>query len=58
MKTITTIIITATTTALVTASIFMHNSNYLDMSTVTEYQSTDTGLIIYTKDGAGWYWER
>lgn len=58
MKTITTIIITATTTALVTASIFMHNSNYLDMSNVIDYQSTDIGLILYTKDGAGWYWER
>lgn len=53
MKTITTIIITATTTALVTASIFMHNSNYLDMSNVIDYQSTDIGLILYTKDGAG-----
>lgn len=58
MKTINTIIITAATTALITASIFMGNSNYLNMSAVTDYQATDTGLMLYTVDGAGWYWER
>ena len=58
MKTITTILITAVTTALVTASIFMGNSNYFNMSTVTDYQTTDTGLMLYTEDGTGWYWER
>lgn len=58
MKTITTIIITATTTALITASIFMYNPNYLDMSSVTDFRSTDTGIMLYTEDGNGYYWER
>ena len=56
--TITTIIITAVTTALITASIFMFNTNYLNISTITDYQSTDAGIMIYTVDGSGWYWER
>ena len=58
MKTIITILITATVTALITASVFIRNPNYLDMSTVTDYQATDTGLMLYTEDGTGWYWER
>lgn len=58
MKTITTIIITAAITALITASIFMHNSNYMDMSSVTAFQATETGLMLYTADGSGWYLER
>lgn len=56
MKTITTILITAVTTALVTASIFMNNFNYLNMSSVTDFEATDTGVMLYTVDGAGWYW--
>lgn len=58
MKTITAILITAAITALITVSIFIHNPNYLNMSTVTGYQATDTGIMLYTVDGAGWYWER
>ena len=58
MKTIITILITAIVTALITASVFMRNPNYLEMSTVTDYQATDTGLMLYTEDGTGWYWER
>lgn len=58
MKTITTIIITVTTTALITASIFMHNPNFLDMSSVTDFQATDTGIMLYMTDGSGWYWGR
>lgn len=55
MKTITTILITAALTALITASILMHKSNYLNMSNVTDFRVTDTGLMLYTEDGAGWY---
>lgn len=58
METITTIIITAMTTALITASIFMYNPNYLHMSSVADFQATDTGIMLYTADGSGWYWER
>lgn len=58
MKTITTILITAATTALITASIFMHSANYFNMSSMTDFDVTDTGLMLYTEDGTGWYWER
>lgn len=58
MKTITTILITAAMMALITASIFMHSSNHLNMSNVTDFRATDTGLMLYAEDGAGWYWER
>lgn len=58
MKIITTILISAVTTALITASIFMGNSNYFNMSSVTDFEATDTGLMLYTEDGTGWYLER
>lgn len=58
MKTITTILITAAMTALITASILMHKSNYLNMSDVTDFEATETGVTLYTEDGTGWYWER
>lgn len=35
------------------------NSNdMLDMRTVTDFDATDTGIMLYTKDGSGYYWER
>lgn len=58
MRTMTTILMTATVTALITASFFMYNGKYLDMSSVTDFQATETGLMLYTEDGSGWYWER
>lgn len=37
----------------------MPNANrYLDMEFVTDYIGTETGLILYTEDGSGYYWER
>lgn len=30
---------------------------YIDMDTVTGYSGTDTGLMIYTDDGNGYYLE-
>ena len=33
------------------------NDRYVDMDTVTGYSSTDTGLMIYTNDGCGYYLE-
>ncbi len=58
MKTITTILITAATTALITASIFMHSANYFNMSSMTDFEATDTGVMLYTEDDTGWYLER
>lgn len=33
------------------------NDRYVDMDTVTGYSGTDTGLMIYTNDGCGYYLE-
>lgn len=32
--------------------------NYLNMETVVDYAATETGLMLYTSDGSGYYWER
>lgn len=33
-------------------------NRYLDMESVTDYIGTETGLLLYTEDGSGYYWER
>lgn len=33
-------------------------NRYLDMESVTDFVATETGLILYTEDGNGYYWER
>lgn len=33
-------------------------NNYLDMRTVTDFETTETGLQIYTSDDSRYYWER
>lgn len=32
--------------------------DYVDMHQVTDFEATETGLMIYTADGTGYYWER
>ena len=32
--------------------------NYLNMETVTDFDATATGLMLYTANGDGYYWER
>lgn len=32
--------------------------NYINMKTVTDFDATETGLMLYTQDGSGYYWER
>ena len=34
------------------------NSDMLNMNTVTDFEATKTGLMLYTKDGSGYYWEK
>lgn len=31
---------------------------YLDMETIVDFDATETGLMLYTQDGSGYYWER
>ena len=33
-------------------------NNLVDMDTVTDIQTTETGAMIWTADGSGYYWER
>lgn len=34
------------------------NDNYLDMTKVVEWDDTSTGLMLYTNDGSGYYFEK
>ena len=51
-------------TLALTASAFLlgksvpNKENYLNMETVTDFKATETGLMLYTQDGSGYYWER
>lgn len=33
-------------------------NNYIDMRTVTYFETNENGLQLYTNDGNGYYWER
>lgn len=41
-----------------TAPPTQNSKDMLDMRTVTDFDATDTGLTLYTKDGDGYYCER
>lgn len=51
-------------TLALTASAFLlgksmpDKENYLNMETVVDYAATETGLMLYTANGDGYYWER
>lgn len=49
------------TAAISVAAFFMGRNcpgeKYLDMQTVTGYETTETGLLLTTVDGSGYYWE-
>lgn len=32
--------------------------NYINMESITDFKATETGLMLYTSDGSGYYWER
>lgn len=33
-------------------------NNYIDMREVVDFEATETGVMLYTNDGSGYYWER
>lgn len=35
-----------------------NNSDMLNMNTVTDFEATKTGLMLYTSNGDGYYWEK
>lgn len=51
-------------TLALTASAFLlgksmpDKENYLNMENVVDFNATETGLMLYTQDGSGYYWER
>lgn len=34
------------------------NSDMLNMNTVTDFEATKTGLMLYTSNDDGYYWEK
>lgn len=34
------------------------NSDMLNMNTVTDFEATKTGLMLYTSNDSGYYWEK
>lgn len=59
-KKITYIVLTLalTTSAFLLGKSMPDKENYLNMETVTDFKATETGLMLYTQDGSGYYWER
>lgn len=59
-KKITYIVLTLalTTSAFLLGKSMPDKENYLNMQTVTDFKATETGLMLYTSDGDGYYWER
>lgn len=35
-----------------------YNNNFVDMRTVSDFETTENGLWLYTNDGNCYYWER
>ena len=33
-------------------------NDYINMNDVVDFKTTDSGLMLYTNDGNGYYWER
>ena len=59
-KKITYIVLTLalTTSAFLLGKSMPDKENYLNMETVTDFNATEIGLMLYTQDGSGYYWER
>ena len=34
------------------------NQDIIDMNDVVDFETTETGIMLYTSDGSGYYWER
>ena len=51
-------------TMALTASAFLlgksmpDKENYINMESVIDFDATETGLMLYTANGDGYYWER
>lgn len=43
---------------IITALLMLTSPHYVDMRKVTDIAQTETGVMLYTFDGSGYYWER
>lgn len=53
-----TLTLALTTSAFLLGKSVPDKENYLNMETVVDFDATETGLMLYTQDGSGYYWER
>lgn len=47
-----------TTSAFLLGKSMPDKENYINMESITDFDATETGLMLYTQDGSGYYWER
>ena len=59
-KKITYIVLTLalTTSAFLLGKSMPDKENYINMESITDFDATKTGLMLYTQDGSGYDWER
>lgn len=43
---------------ILTVLLLLNSPHYVDMRKVTDVTQTETGVMLYTSDGSGYYWER
>lgn len=53
-----TILICLIVAAFIIGRSFSDKNTYLNMTSVCDFKVTETGLMLYTEDGDGYYWER
>ena len=53
-----TLILALTASAFFVGKALPSRENYVNMESITDFKATETGLMLYTQDGSGYYWER
>lgn len=53
-----TLTLALTTSAFLLGKSMPDKENYINMESITDFDATETGLMLYTRDGSGYYWER
>lgn len=43
---------------ILTMLLMLSSPHFIDMRKVTDVIQTETGVMLYTSDGSGYYWER
>lgn len=53
-----TILICLIVAAFIIGRSFPDKNTYLNMTSVCDFKAMETGLMLYTENGDGYYWER